>query len=308
MFMIVQFFGLFLAVESFNGLAYEQVKSAQVVSSTSSVLFYFAYIVLAAVVILFIMRYYRGLMVLRVLEGITILLGSFYVALILLSSLSTALFNGALPLGIVISIAAAIFLVFAKNKFPLLKNPTTLIVSAGVGVVLGISFGFITALIFMVLIAAYDFIAVFITKHMITLGNYVMQNNLAFMVDTTEAIAIPKSNLSAEQLRLYSKERKQLRVNIPKSAQQRGMITLPASSGLGAGDLAIPLMLEVSAFKVFANFTFSIAIILGSILGILIAMFVLRKYHKALPAIPFLLFGDCVAILVYILAIGVVHL
>ena len=308
MFMIVQFFGLFLAVESFSGLTYQQVQSAQAVSSISSALFYFAYIVIVAVILLFIMKYYRGLMILKVLEGVTILIGAFYVFLIILSSVNISLFSGSLPLGIGMSIAAAAILVVAKNRFPQLKNFTTVLVSAGVGVVLGISFGFAMAFIFMALVAVYDFIAVFVTKHMITLGNYVMQNNLAFMIDTTEAVAVPKSSLNAEQLSLYNKNRKQIMASIPHGVQQKGMISLPSSSGLGAGDLAMPLMLEVSAFNVFSSFTFSIVIILGSILGILIAMFVLKKYHRALPAITFLLFGDCIAILIFFLAVGVVHL
>jgi hypothetical protein len=74
------------------------------------------------------------------------------------------------------------------------------------------------------------------------------------------------------------------------------MVPLSARTALGTGDLMAPLMLAVSAYTVDLNFTLSFVVILGSILGLFLTMYTLKKYRRALPAIPFLLFGILVAL------------
>jgi hypothetical protein len=68
---------------------------------------------------------------------------------------------------------------------------------------------------------------------------------------------------------------------------------------LGTGNLAMPLMVAIAAYKVNLNFVLSFVIILGAILGLVITMLILRRYKRALPAIPPILFGIAVALLAY---------
>ena len=212
MFMIVQFFGLLLATQLFTGLAYEQVQSAQVISSYSeNLIFYIAYIVIVSLLLLFVFKIYRGKRLFTVFEAVVVFIPAFYVFLICISApfgnAYATLFYGTDLITYIAALALAALLVIAKNKVPRLRNVTALIASVGVGLILGITFGFFAAYVFMMLLAVYDFIAVFITKHMVALANVAMDNNLSLMVMVDEAKAVPLSSLSAREQAEYKKEK-----------------------------------------------------------------------------------------------------
>lgn len=78
-----------------------------------------------------------------------------------------------------------------------------------------------------------------------------------------------------------------------------GMAPISARMALGTGDLAMPLMLAIAAYKVNLNFTLSFVITLGAIFGLIITMLILRRYKRALPAIPPILLGIAIAMLAY---------
>jgi len=50
------------------------------------------------------------------------------------------------------------------------QNIAAMISGAGVGALLGASFGIVPSLLFLIILCVYDFVSVFITKHMITLA------------------------------------------------------------------------------------------------------------------------------------------
>ena len=195
MFLIVQFFGLLLATQVFTGTTFTQVTGAQTISSSVNVLFYLVYIIVFSVVIILIFKFYKGDKLFLLLEGAVVFVASFIVFLVSISALQGAAFANLFGVGttytLVIAAALALGLVIAKFKKPGLRNITAMIASVGVGVVLGISFSFFAAVIFMIILAAYDFIAVFITKHMIALGNMAIEKNMSFliMVNEVEAVA-----------------------------------------------------------------------------------------------------------------------
>jgi hypothetical protein len=84
------------------------------------------------------------------------------------------------------------------------------------------------------------------------------------------------------------------------------MAPVAARTALGTGDLAMPLMLAIAAYKVNLNFVLSFVIIIGATFGLLITMLILRKYKRALPAIPPILLGIGIALLVYFAVIALV--
>lgn len=314
MFMIVQFSGLALAANIYSGISCQAIQSNQITTSTTGAIFYVLYIVVAAAVLLLLMRIFKGSKLLILIEGVVIFVASFYLfgvlASIPINGAGSFIF-GTAPLFIyIVAAGAALALVIAKNKAPNLRNTAAIISSIGVGVILGIGFGFIAALIFMVILAAYDFIAVFITKHMITIANVAMKMNLAFMVSVDEAEAVPAKSLSKNQLLEYKKERAEAmkakhRISyVAKELEQKELVPLSARMALGTGDLAVPLMLAVAAYKFRLNFILSLFITAGGILGLLITMVILRKYKRALPAIPPLLLGITVALAAYFLIFG----
>ncbi|MGI0100818.1 MAG: presenilin family intramembrane aspartyl protease [Candidatus Micrarchaeaceae archaeon] len=309
MFMIVQFVGLLLATQIFTGAVYSQIKSVQVVSSSIDALFYIAYIIIASVVILLIFKVYKGDKLFLVLEAVVIIGASFIVFLVAIASLQgdafNALFGNTSIAVYVAALALSIALIIAKYKKPSLRNTTAMIASVGVGLVIGTSFSFLVAMIFMVILAVYDFIAVFITKHMIALGNMAIEKNLSLLVMVNEVEAVPLSSLDRKQRLEYGKHKKEAAYNgnILKGIVGSDMVPFSARTALGTGDLAMPLMLAVASYKVNLNFVLPFVIIFGAMFGLILTLFILRRYKRALPAIPPILFGILVSMLIYFIII-----
>ncbi len=309
MFLLVQFFGLLLATMLFSGVSYSTLKGSTIASSGSGVIYYILYIVAFAVILSMVFKIYKGDKLFVVLEGLVIFISSYMVFLILFGSLSGSaallVFGNGPLLPFAFAALSALALVAAKNLRPGLRNFTALLSSAGVGVILGISFSFAAAMLFMFLLAIYDFIAVFITKHMLTLADAVTKKNLSFMIDVNEIEAIPYSALSKADRLEYRN------ANPPNSAssplaerlKSEGLVPVAARVALGTGDLGTPLMLAVSAYSVHHNFVLSFVIVAGASFGLALTMLILRKYKRALPAIPPILFGILVALAIYYLVL-----
>ncbi len=311
MFLIVQFAGLLLATQVFTGITFTQLQGAQTISSSVNALFYIAYIIVFSAVIIIIFKVYKGDKLFLLLEGAVVIVASFIVFIVALSALQGAAFANLYGNTSTVILAAAIILAFglviAKYKIPRLRNITAMIASVGVGLVLGVSFSFLAAIIFMILLAIYDFIAVFITKHMIALGNMAIEKNMSFLIMVNEVEAVPLRSLSPSQRREYEKSKRDIIKSggISGKIAQSDMVPFSARTALGTGDLAMPLMLAITAYKVHLNFVLSFVIIIGALFGLIITMLILRKYKRALPAIPPLLFGIAVALLAYFVIVHI---
>jgi presenilin-like A22 family membrane protease len=143
-----------------------------------------------------------------------------------------------------------------SNLFLWYNNLLLAISIAGAGAIIGLSLGLIPVLTFLILLSIYDIIAVFYTKHMITLA------------------------------KTFSKKRMSLIFYIP---------TKKKLFQLGGGDLVIPLVVSSSFFFYLLNTGRSImnAMIpifilwVVSLLGLFITFYILRvKKLKAMPALP----------------------
>jgi len=141
-----------------------------------------------------------------------------------------------------------------RPKHVLLRNAAAIISIAGVGALIGVTLGVIPVAIFLILLGCYDFIAVFKTKHMVTLAKGITKQNLAFTV----AMPTPKHQFE-----------------------------------LGTGDLALPLVFAVSTMKAsqaigFPSYLVPAGMILtASLIGLLITIDYSSKHvGKALPALP----------------------
>lgn len=307
--MIVQFAGLLLATQLYSGISYQQVQGSQTVSSSVNVFFILAYVIVVAVVMLFILKVYKGRKLFIIFEGVVIFVASLFVFFIIAGIIQgpgqafSNIFGNISLVALVASVVAAVALIIAKNKIPRLRNFTAMFSSVGVGLVLGLSFSFLAALVFMVILAIYDFIAVFITKHMIALGNMAIENNLALLVMVNEVEAVPLSSLSSTERKEYNLSKNEIKKQggIAAMVANNDMVPVASRAALGTGDLAIPLMLAVAAYKVHFNFVLPFVIVFGAIFGLVLTLFILRKYKRALPAIPPLLFGILVALAVFFL-------
>ncbi|MBD3390141.1 hypothetical protein GF415_04300 [Candidatus Micrarchaeota archaeon] len=137
-----------------------------------------------------------------------------------------------------------------KQLFPSLKNLAAMVSSAGAGAVFGFTFGFITSLVFLFILAIYDYISVFKTKHMITMANEIVERDMAFTI-------------SAEKI-------------VEKGKKAR--------LDLGTGDLSLPIMVGVAAYSI--SPLLSLFTLTGSTLGTLFVLFIAWKHHTVLPALP----------------------
>ncbi len=133
-----------------------------------------------------------------------------------------------------------------------LKNAASVFAVTGAGSLIGISLGVFPVLVFICLLAVYDLIAVFKTKHMVKMAKAIVSENLAF------TFTIPTKEHSFQ---------------------------------LGTGDLVIPLVFVVAVFSA-AGLPFSAAVIpvamigSGSVLGLIGTLHICAEKKIALPALP----------------------
>jgi len=134
-------------------------------------------------------------------------------------------------------------------------NLSALILSAGITAIFGISLEPLPAITLLAILAIYDYISVYKTKHMIELADSLTKLNLPLL------FIIP-SSLTAS-------------LDDEKNAY------------MGVGDVVIPNILVVSAYTfsgVFKAFTTFI----GSIIGLLILLYVVERSRKPHPGLPYL--------------------
>jgi presenilin-like A22 family membrane protease len=151
----------------------------------------------------------------------------------------------------------------ARLMFPELKNAAAVMAAAGVGTVFGVSLGLIPLVIFLILLSVYDFLAVFKTKHMVEMANFVVQKNFAFTV-TAKA---PATKMGEKEQRL----------------------------DLGTGDLIAPVMLEVATLQF--NPIASLFVFVGAVVSFGLFIGIVYKKKMVLPALPPIVAGMIITLL-----------
>ncbi len=257
-------------------------------SLANSVIF-IAYIIFGAAMFILMARFYRGVLLFRLLESMVIFSASFVVFFaFLLSYLGFGLDNSFLP-----SAFLSLLLAAGKYFFEQAKNAAAIISSAGVGALFGFSIGFLPTLLFVVLLSAYDYIAVFKTRHMVALAREFTSRSLSFSV-TAHA---PKQVSSASPAKKMASATKASSLSVEPKDERLD---------LGTGDIAIPAMLAVSAYSLggpLGGIENSIAVMAGSSLALLLLLNLVVKRKIFLPALPPLCLGGLIALLILRLAI-----
>jgi presenilin-like A22 family membrane protease len=136
------------------------------------------------------------------------------------------------------------------RKSIMFRNFVGIIAIAGAGGLIGISLGLLPIIAFIIVLAIYDIIAVFKTKHMVEIGKEVTQGNYAF------TIALPTKEHKFE---------------------------------LGNGDLVIPLIVASSILTKGPfqnNFLVTFLIMIASYIGLAISIQSVSILKQPLPALP----------------------
>lgn len=230
--------------------------------------FFFAYVLGTAVILLLILKFYRGILLFQAIEFILL-----FVSLQVL--LSLVLPSDFAATGIALALAVGRFF------FPAARAPLLLVASAVVGALLGASLDILPAVVFSALLAGYDVVAVFYTKHMVALAQGLSDRGAAFSIRFTSEKAGKE-----KQVKLHAKER------LPAAGKPLGQNEVE-SIELGTGDLVIPAMLHVSALKL--SLVHAIASFAGGALGLAFLFYVLEKQRGYWPALPPIVFGALAA-------------
>jgi len=221
----------------------------------------FGYIIIVTLIILLVIKFWRNF--LKLLEAFAIFFSSWIT------------FDFLIPISIwyvSLGFFLAILLTAWKMLRPtiLSQNIAVIFTIAGVGAFIGASLGILPVLIFMLLLTIYDFVSVFVTKHMVHLAKEITKRPTAFVV------SIPHKFKKAVSFS-YEKKKGKKKIHVFQ---------------LGAGDIAIPLMFSVSVLSSY-SFVHGLLTSIGSVvaLGILI-FYLVKKPGIALPAIPFITLGS----------------
>jgi len=246
-------------------------------SDPFNILYFFLIMIVFTGVMLFIIKFWKK-QVIKIIYLVAIAILSVYVFyplfLIFISDYQISFF---------LSIIGALFLLIALIKRPewYVLNTIAIFTSVGVIAMLGISLCVPITIILLILMAVYDAIAVYKTKHMIDMADSFISLRLPVM------FVIPKK-------REYSLliETESLKEKLENKGERQAFF-------LGVGDVVFPGILAVSAFHTLPafNLLMGLSVLAGTLIGFIALMTLVIK-GKPQPGLPLLCSG---AILGYII-------
>lgn len=283
-FAITQILGIYSGIVLItNAAANEDIRALSVAPMASpddplNALFFIFYILLGAVMVILAARFFRGAMFFQLLEVMVVASASSIVFFAICLSLGLDFFL-ALLIGGIFGLALAVVKFFLER----VKNAAAIISSAGVGALFGFSLGFFPTAVFIILLSAYDYIAVFKTKHMIEMARVLSTRQLSFAVTAKDVPA------------RKPKEKREIYVERAMREGER--------LDLGTGDLSVPVMISVSAYTLGANgLLYSLAAAIGSTVSLYLMLKFVSKQKVFLPALPPICLGGMLALLIVKLA------
>jgi presenilin-like A22 family membrane protease len=225
------------------------------------------YIFIGTSIIILAIKYWKFLI--RIIEAVAVFSAS---AIAFIFLIPVEIFY--LPIGFFL---ALVLTAWKMLRPTVLNQNLSLILSvAGAGAIIGASLGILPSLIFILLLSIYDFVAVFVTKHMVYIAKEIVKTPTAFTLAFPYKFKKPVQFVVGEK-----KVKKKFHV-----------------FQLGGGDLAIPLIFSVSILS-----SFSLSQALLSIIGSAVALYLLisfsaKKPGRALPALPFICAGAVAGFLI----------
>jgi len=233
-------------------------------SNPVNIVYIFAIIIVMTIVILLIARFWKK----QVIQ--IIILGAIgYTAFFIFASVLSLLVQSDILI-IVVSIALAAALVVALYKYPewYVIDLCGVIIGAGAIAIFGISLSILLVIILLAVLAVYDAISVYKTKHMIDLADTVMDLKLPVL------LVVPK-------IWRYSliKETKSLKEKLKENEERDAFF-------MGLGDIVMPGILVVAAYQNIPNgLPVALSVLAGTLIGFIILMtFVIKgKPQAGLP-------------------------
>lgn len=186
----------------------------------------------------------------------------FFLILIVFSGTQVML-RTILPSSWDLAVAVLFTLVFSMGVNVLMHNLGIILGIAGIGAVFGLSISIEFGLILLVALSLYDIVAVYVTKHMVTMTRSMIEGGAVF------GFLIPF------EFKGFFYDKEKARVGIGENF----MI-------LGSGDIGLPLIFAVSLIKI--SLMSAIITAVFSLLGLFLThiLFLNQKKRKAMAALP----------------------
>jgi len=173
----------------------------------------------------------------------------------------------------ILALLLSLALYAARVAYVPFRNIIAVVASAGVGALIGFSIDPFPIIIFVILMAIYDIIAVWGTKHMVQFAKHFVTMQTSFTI-------------GAEGVKEV----------ISKKAGKFVSRFEPIRLELGTGDLAIPAALAVSAYKL-GSIVFPVTAIIGAVGGLYFILQRAQAKKRIYPAMPPIAVGSIIALL-----------
>jgi presenilin-like A22 family membrane protease len=234
-------------------------------------LLYFLVIVLVFTAVILVIVKLGKKQALRIIFLGAVAMLIFYVLALVLDIFVT---NAFVTLGLSIVCTAILLVALIKKPEWYVLDAVALFIGVGAVALIGISLYIWIVIFFLIMMAVYDAISVYKTKHMVDLADSVMDLKLPIM------FVIPKKKGYS-----FLEETKGLKQKLKEEGEREVYF-------LGVGDVAFPGFLAVSAFHNLANngFIMAMSVLAGTLLGFVALMFYVVK-GKPQAGLPLLCSG-----------------
>ncbi len=235
--------------------------------------FYVLYIIGVTAVILYIAKKKK--------TGVLKAIFYFAVAWSMWFALFPIFYYFSVPASDLISLTLAIFITILLIKYPewYMMNLTGILMAVGIALIFGISFGMIPVVVFLAILAIYDAISVYKTKHMVSLADNVIEHNLPALF-----ILPAKSSFS------YKNAKSPVKKKTKKKERD--------AYYMGFGDVMIPGIMVVSAARNYGLIA-GIFTLIGAVLAMILLTAMVNS-GKPQPGLPYLNGGALAGFIAYL--------
>ncbi|NPA74950.1 MAG: hypothetical protein GXO25_02570 [Euryarchaeota archaeon] len=239
--------------------------------------YYILYIIGVTAVILYIAK----------LKKIGILKAIFYfaVAWTMLFALMPILYFIGIPYPGLISLAISVILtaILIKNPEWYMMNIVGILMAVGISLILGLSLGMVPIILLLSILAIYDAISVYKTKHMVSLADNVIQYNLPALF-----VVPSKSDFSYKKVKGIKKAK-------GKKKEREAYY-------MGFGDVMIPGILIISAATNFGLMA-GVTTLIGAVLAMILLTAMVNSGNPQ-PGLPYLNGGALAGLLFFLVFFG----
>jgi presenilin-like A22 family membrane protease len=253
-------FSFFIGIAILYLLNMAQVPKETLFESSSylNALYFFGIILVQTAIIIFLIKFFKKINFLKIIDIFVTFFAIFGILSFFISNLIVL---------IILTILLVLIKEYWKNKW--YRNFIIFLISGFFSAYFAYTLGIIPIMVLLILIAIYDFIAVFKTKHMIFLANNIIGKNTLFVMTYGKDLPIQENN-SKDFSKIQTETKKELRKD---------------SLNLGTGDFVLPLIGVMALFAI--NPLLGIIGFLAVLFGLELTIWLLfNKKHLALPAIP----------------------